>query len=72
MQIDWEPDWKSVLLGPAVAKYERLNEDDLRKTVYQYVKSHNRLYYRELFRIVKAAIDHYEMSRRVGASEEKS
>jgi ribosome-associated protein len=70
MQIDWEPDWKSVLLGPAVAKYERLDEDALRKTVYQYVKSHNRLYYRELFRIIKAAIDHYEMCRRVSAAAE--
>ena len=68
LQIDWEPDWKSELLGPAAAKYQGLDEDALRKTVYQYVKSHNKLYYRELFRMVKAAIDQFEMRRRIEAS----
>jgi ribosome-associated protein len=70
LQIEWEPDWQSEILGPAAAKYQGLNEDDLRKTIYQYVKSHNKLYYRELFRMVKAAIDQFEMNRRIGAAEE--
>ena len=70
LQREWEPDWKSEIFGPALSKYQGLDEDALRKTVYQYVKSHNRLYYRELFRMVKAAIDNYEQSRRIDASKE--
>ena len=70
LQIDWEPDWQSEILGPAAAKYQGLDEDALRKTIYQYVKSHNKLYYRELFRMVKAAIDQFEMNRRIGVAEE--
>lgn len=70
IQIEWEPDWKSEVFGPAVAKYQGLDEEALRKTIYQYVKSHNRLYYRELFRMVKSAIDQFEMKRRMEASAE--
>lgn len=70
LQIEWEPDYASEIFGPAAAKYQGLDEEALRKTVYQYVKSHNKLYYRELFRMVKAAIDQFEMSRRIGASTE--
>ncbi|MFH2122704.1 MAG: DUF615 domain-containing protein [Pseudomonadota bacterium] len=70
LQIEWEPDWKSEIFAPAVAKYPELDEDDLRKTIYQYVKSHNKLYYRELFRMVKSAIDQFEMKRRLAASAE--
>lgn len=69
LQREFEPDWKSDIMGPAVAKYRGLDEDSLRKTVYQYVKSHNRLYYRELFRIIKAAIDQYERDRKAGGLE---
>jgi ribosome-associated protein len=72
LQIEWEPDWQSEILGPAAAKYQGLDEDVLRKTIYQYVKSHNKLYYRELFRIIKAAIDQFEMNRRIGALAEGS
>jgi ribosome-associated protein len=69
-QIEWEPDWQSAILGPATARYQGLDEDALRKTIYQYVKSYNRLYYRELFRMIKAAIEQFEISRRIGAVEE--
>jgi ribosome-associated protein len=69
MQIDWEPDYRSEILGLAVAKYPGLEEDALRKIIYQYVRSHNKLYYRELFRLVNAAIDQYERGRRIEANE---
>ncbi len=69
LQREWEPDWQSEILGPAVAKYQGLDEETLRKTAYQYVKSHNRLYYRELFRIIKSAIDQFERDRRKGDAQ---
>ncbi len=57
MQIPWEPVWESEIIGQAVRDYPGLKENDIRKSVYQYVKSRNRVHYRELFRMVKAAID---------------
>ena len=69
-QIEWEPDYPSEILGPVVTKYQKLDENALRKLVYQYVKSHNKLYYRELFRLVKSAVDQFEMTRRIGPSAE--
>ncbi len=68
LQKAWEPDWKSEIMGLAVAKYPGLDEETLRKAVYQFVQSRNKLYYRELFRIIKAAIDQFEMEKRAAGA----
>lgn len=70
MQVEWEPDWESAIIGPTVKRFPGLDENSLRKTVYQYVKSHNRLYYRELFRLLKAAIDQAERESRAAGGME--
>ncbi len=57
MQVPWEPVWESTLIEQVVQEYSGLNENDLRKSVYQYVRSRNRVHYRETFRMLKAAID---------------
>jgi len=57
MQVPWEPTWESDTIEEAVRNYAGLKEIDLRKSVYQYVQSRNRVHYRELFRMLKAAID---------------
>ncbi len=57
MQVPWEPDWESELIDETMEKYSGLKENEMRKSVYQYVKSRNRVHYRELFRMLKAAID---------------
>jgi ribosome-associated protein len=57
MQVPWEPVWESDILDQAVQTYAGLHENELRKSVYQYVKSRNRVHYRELFRMLKAVID---------------
>lgn len=71
LQREWEPDWRSELLGSATARYQDLDEDALRKTIYQYVRSHNRLYYRELFRMIKAAFDRFERDRRLEKGDDE-
>ncbi len=70
LQREWEPSWRSDIFGPATAKYQGLDEEALRKTIYQYVRSHNRLYYRELFRMIKSAFDQFERDRRKETGEE--
>ena len=56
-QIPFEPDWESPYIEAAVEAYPNLNENEVRKIVYQYVTTRNKQYYRELFRLMKAAIE---------------
>jgi ribosome-associated protein len=63
-QIPWEPDWKSPAIDQIVRKYQDLDGDTVRKSVYQYVRSRNRVHYRELFRMIKAVIDLEEIKKK--------
>ncbi len=63
--LPWEPNWQ----GPeieAVVGYYPVDEADLRKTIHQYVKTRIHTYYREAFRILKAAVEKAEMLRKKG------
>jgi len=62
--IDWEPDWESPILADVTKRYEGFDEDAARKAAYQYIKTRNKVYYRELFRITKAALDLEEIRKR--------
>lgn len=59
-QIPFEPDWESFYIPEAVAEYPNLNEMEVRQCVYQYVTTRNKQYYRELFRMMKAAVEQKE------------
>lgn len=56
-QIPFEPDWDSPYIEAAIEEFPNLNESELRKIVYQYVTTHNKQHYRELFRVMKAAVE---------------
>ncbi len=60
--LPWEPHWQGPEIDAAVAHYP-IDEGDLRKTVHQYVKTRIHTYYREVFRILKAAVEKEEMLR---------
>jgi ribosome-associated protein len=62
--VDWEPDWHGQELTAAVARYP-LDEGDLRRTVFQYVKTRVHNHYRETFRILKAAVEKEAMQRKL-------
>jgi len=53
----WEPDWESELIPDVVEKYPNLQADEVRKTTYNYVKSRHISHYRELFRMLRSAIE---------------
>lgn len=63
-QLVWEPTWRSEILDSTVQAYDDLKEKSIRKIVYQYVKTRNRLHYRELFRMLKAAIETEDRKRK--------
>lgn len=56
-QIFFEPDWQSDIIDDVLGEFPSLNETDMRRVVYQYARNRNITHYRELFRMVKAAID---------------
>jgi len=62
---EWELDWWSAEIEAVIAHYPELNEGDVRKVTYSYVKTRNRAHYRELFRMIKAAIDQEGLKERL-------
>lgn len=62
--IPWEPDWVADEIDELVALYG-FDEGDLRRTVYQYVKSRAYNFYKETFRILKAILEKHEMQRKM-------
>jgi ribosome-associated protein len=53
----FEPDFHSENVRNAVRELQDIDEKDLRRCTYQYVRTRNKTYYRELFRMIKAAIE---------------
>lgn len=64
--IQWDMDWPSDEIAAVVKRYPKVDEGEVRKAVYSYVKTRNRLHYRELFRMVKAAIDQDDIKKKLG------
>jgi len=52
----WEPDWVGSEIDDMIVRYS-IDSGDLRRTVHQYVKTRFHNYYKEVFRIVKAALE---------------
>lgn len=60
----WEPNWQGEAISSFVQHYP-VDEGDLRRTIYEYVKTRIHNQNREVFRIVKAAIEKEEMQRKM-------
>ncbi|HIP83464.1 MAG TPA: DUF615 domain-containing protein, partial [Desulfocapsa sulfexigens] len=56
MQIPFEPTWKSDFIPEILEMYSNLKEKELRSLIHRYIVTHNKFYYRELFRVMKAAV----------------
>ena len=53
----FEPDFHSENIRDITKELHDIDEKDLRRCTYQYVRTRNKTYYRELFRMIKAAIE---------------
>ena len=60
----WEPNWPGEEIDSFVQRYP-VDEGDLRRTVFQYVKTRIHNHNREVFRIVKAAVEKEEILRKM-------
>ena len=52
-----EMDWPSDILGGIAEDYSYVDELELRRSAYQYVRTRNKTHSRELFRILRAAAE---------------
>ena len=65
-QIPFEPDWGSDFIPDVLEEYPNLKETELRRIIHQYVTTRNKYHYRELFRVMKAAVEQKDrLTRRV-------
>lgn len=56
-ELEMDMEWPSDALAAVVAMYPGIDENELRRSAYQYVKSRNKVHQRELFRMLKAAAE---------------
>jgi len=52
---EWDLNWESSAISSTVQHYPEIDENELRRSAYQYARSRSKTHYRELFRILKAA-----------------
>lgn len=64
-QTPFEPDYPSNVIADAIESYTTLKAKELRQVIHNYVRTHNKQHYRELFRMIKAAVDHKERSKKL-------
>ena len=63
-QIPFEIDWQSDFIPDILAEYPNLKEAELRRVIHEYVVTRNKAHYRELFRMMKAAVEQKERQQR--------
>ncbi|PIE73259.1 MAG: hypothetical protein CSA20_04030 [Deltaproteobacteria bacterium] len=59
-RLAWETDWPAAALEDLVQRYH-IDEGELRRAVYQFVRTRQHNHYRTIFRVIKAAIEKNEM-----------
>lgn len=59
-QVPFEPGWQSFYIPEVLREYPNIQETELRQVIYQYVTTRNKYHYRELFRVMKAAVEQKE------------
>lgn len=59
-QVPFEPNWESDFIPDILMEYPNLQETELRRIIHQYVVTRNKDHYRELFRVMKAAVEQKE------------
>jgi len=62
--FELDMDWPSTAIDIMIAEFSDIDEREVRRSAYRYAKSRNSVHYRELFRIIRAAIDRKRLGLR--------
>jgi ribosomal 50S subunit-associated protein YjgA (DUF615 family) len=65
----WEMSWPSETISQLTNSYGDLDEKEIRSLAHQYGRSRNNRYYRELYRMILAAIKKQELSTQLGSEK---
>jgi ribosome-associated protein len=68
-QIPFEPNWTGKVIPQILNDYPGTEENEIRRVIYQYVVTRNKLHYRELFRVMKAAVELKERLEKAGKKD---
>ena len=71
-QDKWDLDWQSEAIAQALHRYPDLDERELRSAAHQYARNRGKTYYRELFRMVKAAAEKKRLNEKKEQSDDKA
>ncbi len=71
-QQPWPVTWQSPVIDRLLQRYPGLDEHDLRQAAHHYARSRNKAYYRELFRMVKAAAERQRLDEAAIAGSDEA
>lgn len=63
-QVSFEPDFQSGMISDLLRELPTVNENELRQCAYQYARTRNKTHFKEIFRMVKAALDQEERNKK--------
>lgn len=55
--VEFEMDWPSDAIASVITEIPDIDENDVRRSAHQYVRTRNKVHYRELFRMMRAAVE---------------
>ncbi len=62
--LEWEPGWPSETLDRAGSQYVAIKRKELEKVIFSYVRTRSKVHYREVFRLIMAAMEEDERRKR--------
>lgn len=61
----WGEDWQANEIDILVERLPRISANELRRATYQYVKTKKHNHYKDLFRMIKSALDREEREKQI-------
>ena len=63
-QLEWNLEWESPTIKKVVQEYTYLDEHEVRRSAHQYARNRNKSHYREIYRIIRAAMEKHRIVKR--------
>ena len=64
IQLEWDLGWESPALDNILTQLPEIDAHEIRRSAHQYARIRNKRHYRELFRIIKAALEKQRLKKR--------
>ena len=61
---EWDLGWDSPTISSVIERYPEIDELEIRRSAHQYARNRSKTHYRELFRIIRAAVEKNRIQQR--------